>query len=288
MTEGGSAEFWSGTDFPYMCLRDEVRTAALGTMIEKVVQPGDLVLDAGAGTGILSLFAARAGAGRVYAVEAEPVLARNLERTVRLNGYSDVIEVVGGDVRTFDRPVDVALIELIETALLDESLIEVHNELLRRGVLGPQTRIFPAAYTAYGELVRIDRNFHGFVIDAVGHEWSFYDDSPQRWGTRAIEPLTQRQPIWTGAFGQDQIEPAVDTVLRFPDGLPTDADDVGALRLTGELQLPDGSVHTDFPSLNGPKIVPLDPPPAPTSALRVRYVMAAGLATLQLDWVDPA
>ncbi|MFC7625545.1 50S ribosomal protein L11 methyltransferase [Microlunatus sp. GCM10028923] len=288
MTEGGSAEFWSGTDFPYMCLRDEVRTAALGAMIEKVVQPGDVVLDAGAGTGILSLFAARAGAGRVYAIEAEPVLARNLERTVRLNDYSDVIEVIGGDVRTFDRPVDVALIELIETALLDESVVEVYNELLRRGVLGPQTRIFPAAYTTYGELVRIDREFHGFVIDAVGHEWSFYDDSPQRWGTRTVEPLTERQAIWSGSFGTDPIEPEVDTLLRFPDDLPTGPGGVGALRLTGELQLPDGSVHTDFPSLNGPKIIPLDPPPTAASALRVRYVMAAGLSSLRLDWVDPA
>ncbi len=198
MTEGGSAEFWSGTDFPYMCLRDEVRTAALGSMIEQVVRPDDVVLDAGAGTGILSLFAARAGAKKVYAVEAEPVLARHLRRTVELNGYQDVIEVIGGDVREFDHPVDFALVELIETALIDESVVEVNNALLAGGQFKPGLRIFPAGYTTYGELVRVDRNFHGFEVEALGHDWSFYADSPERWGKPGVTALTDRLPIWTG------------------------------------------------------------------------------------------
>lgn len=53
---------------------------------------GKTVLDVGAGTGILSIFCAQAGASKVYAVEASEVF-RIAEEIVKENGFQDVIQV---------------------------------------------------------------------------------------------------------------------------------------------------------------------------------------------------
>ena len=99
------SEVWSNTEFPYMCVKDERRTPAFREAIRSTVRPGDVVIDVGAGTGILSFFAASAGAAKVYAVEIDPVSAAALRRSVALNpAVGDRIHVVEGDAATVDLP----------------------------------------------------------------------------------------------------------------------------------------------------------------------------------------
>ena len=56
-----------------------------------------VVLDVGCGTGILSMFAARAGARKVYAVDASGI-TRHASRLVAENGYEGVVDVIRGRV----------------------------------------------------------------------------------------------------------------------------------------------------------------------------------------------
>ena len=67
---------FSSVDAVAQCLLDRKRTEAFRKAITRAVKPGDLVLDAGTGSGILAMFAAQAGAERVIALERDPYLAR--------------------------------------------------------------------------------------------------------------------------------------------------------------------------------------------------------------------
>ncbi|MGE0405378.1 MAG: 50S ribosomal protein L11 methyltransferase [Candidatus Korobacteraceae bacterium] len=74
-------------------LTDQVRVGAYRRALQKVVKPGDVVVDIGAGSGIFSLFACQAGARKVYAIEPEEVI--DLARLIaKDNGYADRIEFI--------------------------------------------------------------------------------------------------------------------------------------------------------------------------------------------------
>ncbi len=105
-------------------LRDRVRNEAYRRAIAHVVKPGDVVLDMGAGTGILSIFAAAAGARKVYAVERTAVAAV-ARRVIESNGYADRIEVLEADLENVTLPekVDVIVSEWMGGFGVDENVL---------------------------------------------------------------------------------------------------------------------------------------------------------------------
>jgi protein arginine N-methyltransferase 1 len=104
-------------------LQDEVRTGSYRDAINAAVRPNDVVVDLGCGSGILSFFACRAGAKRVYAIDEMPVieLARELAYD---NGFGDRIVFVNRssyDV-VIEEPVDVIVTETMGNNGFDEQI----------------------------------------------------------------------------------------------------------------------------------------------------------------------
>ncbi|PIC04566.1 50S ribosomal protein L11 methyltransferase [Anoxybacillus flavithermus] len=61
--------------------------------LEKTVKEGDIVVDVGTGSGILSIAAAMLGAKRVHALDLDPVAVESAKLNVKLNKVQDVVTV---------------------------------------------------------------------------------------------------------------------------------------------------------------------------------------------------
>nr|CAB3456883.1 unnamed protein product [Digitaria exilis] len=108
-------------------LKDIVRTKTYQNVITQssFLIKDKIVLDVGAGTGILSLFCAKAGAKHVYAIECSQ-MADMAKEIVKSNGYSDVITVIKGKVEEIELPVpkvDVIISEWMGYFLLFENML---------------------------------------------------------------------------------------------------------------------------------------------------------------------
>lgn len=108
-------------------LKDTVRTKTYQNVIyqNRFLFKNKVVLDVGAGTGILSLFCAKAGAAHVYAVECSHMADRAKE-IVETNGYSKVITVLKGKIEELELPVpkvDIIISEWMGYFLLFENML---------------------------------------------------------------------------------------------------------------------------------------------------------------------
>ncbi|XP_002514159.2 protein arginine N-methyltransferase 1.1 [Ricinus communis] len=108
-------------------LKDVVRTKTYQNVIyqNKFLFKNKVVLDVGAGTGILSLFCAKAGAAHVYAVECS-AMADMAKEIVESNGFSNVVTVLKGKVEELELPVakvDIIISEWMGYFLLYENML---------------------------------------------------------------------------------------------------------------------------------------------------------------------
>lgn len=132
-----------------------------------------IVLDVGCGTGILSMFAAQAGAKHVYGVDCSSIVEQ-ARQIVELNGFSDKITIIKGKVEDVELPVpqvDVIVSEWMGYFLLYESMLDTvlyarDKWLIEGGVIFPDKAVMYVGAIEDGEAKRdrIDfwNNVYGF------------------------------------------------------------------------------------------------------------------------------
>ena len=118
--------------YHYNMLQDADRVGAFQAAIAQVVQPGMHVVELGAGTGLLSSFAARRGAS-VTCVERNPQLVATAKTLLQANGLAQLTSVVQADAGLFvpERPVDVVICEMLHVALLREKQLQIIDAFKR-------------------------------------------------------------------------------------------------------------------------------------------------------------
>lgn len=157
-------------EYHHSMLIDKVRTETFKQAIEQEVQPGDVVLDIGCGSGILTYFACLAGAKRVYAVEQGPMyeLARTL---CQQNGFMDQVVFLNDWSTKITLPelADVLITETIGNIGFDEGILGWVLDARKRN-LKANARILPRTLSLYAVPVQTKNDYN----DMARWEAGFY------------------------------------------------------------------------------------------------------------------
>lgn len=174
-------------------LKDKIRTLSYKNAIltNQSLFKGKIILDVGCGTGILSMFAAKAGAKHVYAVEKSSIIdyAREI---IDINGFGDRITVIQGTIEEIDLPekVDVIISEWMGYCLLYESMLP--------SVLNARNRFLKETGTMFPTKAQIyicgieDAEYRAKKIDFWDDVYGFSYAPIKKWAL--LEPLVENCP----------------------------------------------------------------------------------------------
>ena len=161
-------------------LKDKVRLDCFDRALRKCVGKGDLVLDIGTGTGIMSFLALRAGAKGVCAIERGRVL-QAARRLAQAHGLADRIRWFHGEaVKTrLPRKADLLVTETLGHIGVDEGILATVPDAHRR-LLNRPGRVIPRDFSVMVAAV---------TVPSVYREWIAWKRSVQGVSYRPLQSL---------------------------------------------------------------------------------------------------
>lgn len=146
----------------FKILGDKARNRVYNEALKRNMPPGADVLEIGTGSGILAMMAARAGAGHVYTVEINPVMARTARENIRSNGLENKITVICKNALAVEIGADIPrrcglfVHELIPNGFLGEQIIAL-TRYAKSQLLHPSAVMLPHRLAARAALVEARR-----------------------------------------------------------------------------------------------------------------------------------
>lgn len=139
-------------------MNDTPRNRAFEQALRRTIRPGMRVLEIGAGSGLLAMMAARAGAAHVTSCEMVPEVAEVARQIVARNGFADRVTIVNGS--SFELEVGVELparcdalvAEVLSSDVVGEGAIAALADARRR-LLVPGAPLIPDRAFAMAALV---------------------------------------------------------------------------------------------------------------------------------------
>lgn len=240
----------------FLMLGDEARNAAYDAAIRGAVKPGAMVLDIGTGSGLLAMMAARAGAGHVFACEAEPALAAKAREIVRANRLDDRITIIPKrslDLRVgpdLPRRVDALISEIVDEVLLGEGIVRTLGHALGELVVDgaaviPRTGVIHAMLVDSPALHQRDHVRHAAGFDvSLFNEFSRYSCSAAELRRFDYRPLSRAMEVFRFDFTRPGIVAESKSI-----GLPITARGTGHALVTWfDLLLDDRETVSSSPS----------------------------------------
>jgi len=142
----------------------------------------------GAGSGLLSMMAARAGADYVYAAEMNGHMCDVAEECTIMNGFIDKILVLDRDVRRMDvlrkpdgtapelkRPVDLAIFEVFDSGLIGEGVLHI-LAAAKAKLLMPDASLVPCSAEVYAQPIQLRVNSIKGLDVQQANRWRWRSD----------------------------------------------------------------------------------------------------------------
>jgi ribosomal protein L11 methyltransferase len=155
---------------------EHATTRGVIRLLQSIARPGDVVADLGAGSAVLSIAAAKLGAGRVVAIELDPDAIGNANENVTRNDVADRVTVIEGDagaLLALVAPFNVITANIISSALV-ELLPTMRSALARDG------------HAILSGILSSERDA---MLLALSSDWRVMDeDTEDAWWSATIAP----------------------------------------------------------------------------------------------------
>lgn len=202
-------------------LNDVDRNRAFGEALRQEVSsmlPKPLVIDIGAGSGILGMLAARYGAA-VISCEVVPAIAQVAEEIIVANGLQKLIQIVPAPSvylevgRDIPRKADLIITEIFDCGLLGEGILPTVKHA-RKYLLRTGGRMIPRAGRVFAALLESEQIHRlNYVSTACGLDVSLFNRFstphyfPVRLNTWQHRMLSEPRQIFNFDFLKDPLVP---------------------------------------------------------------------------------